>query len=72
MALVSSSGPAYELSLLNLETGNIEILMTVDDNKTKSTSMNPASFYRESYTRDSFSWPEKSENNSSLFKRYLM
>lgn len=31
MALVSLGGPTYELSLVNLDTGNIEILMTVND-----------------------------------------
>ena len=35
MALVASGGAGYELSLLNLETGNVEILMTVDDRKSK-------------------------------------
>jgi hypothetical protein len=29
LALVSLGGPKYELSLLNLDTGDIEILMTV-------------------------------------------
>jgi len=33
MALVATGGAGYELSLLNLETGNVEILMTVDDRK---------------------------------------
>ena len=31
MALVAAGGANYELSLLNLETGNIEILMKVDE-----------------------------------------
>lgn len=30
------------------------------------------SFYRESLIRDCFNWPEKSETNQSLFRRYLM
>ena len=82
MALVAAGGPAYELSLLNLETGNIEILMTVDEGNQGSdvqnmgggltSSVTLPSFYRESLIRDSFSWPEKSETNQSLFKRYLM
>lgn len=84
MALVAAGGPTYELSLLNLETGNVEILMTVDDRKSSpasdaqggasglASSVTLPSFYRESYIRDSFSWPEKSETNQSLFKRYLM
>ena len=84
MALVAAGGPTYELSLLNLETGSVEILMTVDDCKSSpasdaqggasifASSLTQPSFYRESYIRDSFSWPEKSETNQSLFKRYLM
>ena len=87
MALVAAGGPVYELSLLNLETGNIEILMTVDEGKSSQGSdhtSQPASgqapassitlptFCRESLIRDSFSWPEKSETNQSLFRRYLM
>jgi hypothetical protein len=84
MALVAAGGPTYELSLLNLETGNIEILMAVDEGKGSqgsdaqanasglASSVTLPSFYRESLIRDSFSWPEKSETNQSLFKRYLM
>ena len=37
MALVATGGAGYELSLLNLETGNVEILMTVDDRKSLAT-----------------------------------
>jgi len=31
MALVSAGGPRYELSLVNLETGNVEYLMSSED-----------------------------------------
>jgi len=31
MALVAAGGPSYELSLLNLETGNIEYLISSED-----------------------------------------
>ena len=93
MALVAAGGPDYELSLLNLETGNIEIRMTVDEGKSSqgsdaalpnfgegssagdklpASSITLPTFCRESLIRDSFSWPEKSETNQSLFRRYLM
>ena len=84
MVLVGAGGPTYELSLLNLETGNIEILMAVDEGKSSqgsdvqanasglASSVTLPSYHRESLIRDSFSWPEKSETNQSLFKRYLM
>jgi hypothetical protein len=31
LVLVAAGGPSYELSLLNLDTGNIEILMSVNE-----------------------------------------
>lgn len=31
MALVAAGGPTYELSLLNLDSGNIEILMSANE-----------------------------------------
>lgn len=31
MVLIGSGGPNFEMSMLNLETGNIEILMTVNE-----------------------------------------
>ena len=70
MALVASGGPSYELSLLNLDTGNIEYLMSVNEAQEKdnnfgqfSNSVNIPSFYKESLIRDCFNWPEKSETN---------
>jgi len=35
MMLVSAGSQNYEVSLLNLETSNVEVLLTVDDRKTK-------------------------------------
>ncbi len=35
MALISSGASNYELSLLNLATSDVEILLTVDDRKNK-------------------------------------
>jgi len=82
LVLVSSGGPSFEMSLLNLESGNIEIMMSVNEShghskeKSEAASMGlgvqAPSFYRESTIRDSFSWPEKSETNQSKYKRYLM
>ena len=79
MALVSLGGPSFEVSLLNLDTGDIEIMMTVleannysSDIQNNQIGITLSSFYRESLIRDSYSWPEKSENNYSLFKRLKM
>jgi hypothetical protein len=79
MALVSLGGPSFEVSLLNLDTGDIEIMMTVNeaisqlsDNQNNQIGITPPSFYRDSLIRDNFSWPEKSENNQSIFKRLQM
>ena len=76
MALVSLGGPSFEVSLLNLDTGDIEIMMTVNEANSQSSDnqigITPPSFLRDSLIRDGFSWPEKSENNQSLFKRLQM
>lgn len=85
MALVAAGGPTYELSLLNLDSGNIEILMSVNEGQgaqgkeqmgagagSLATGISLPSFYRESLIRDCFAWPEKSETNQSLYRRYLM
>lgn len=74
MALISTGGPSYELTLLNLETGNIECLLSCDDglNQDQTTAIEAPSFFRESAIRDYFSWPEKSETYQSLYRRYLM
>jgi hypothetical protein len=74
LALISTGGPSYELSLLNLETGNIECLLSCDDglNQDQTTAIEAPSFFRESAIRDYFSWPEKSETYQSLYRRYLM
>lgn len=37
-----------------------------------ATGISLPSFYRESLIRDCFAWPEKSETNQSLYRRYLM
>lgn len=70
MALISAGGPNYETSLLNLDTGNIEILMTVNEaqkdsigNNSMQPSVSISSFYRDSLVRDCNNWPEKSETN---------
>lgn len=70
------------MSLLNLETGHIEMLMTVNEAEQGKESTNDPtnagigiqlpSFLRESAIRDGYSWPEKSETNLSKYKRYLM
>jgi len=77
MLLVASGSPSYELSLLNLETGNIELLWQVEepvgkDGGQKDPFITVPSFHRESLIRDNFNWPNKSETNQSMFRRYLM
>lgn len=37
MALVSLGGPSFEVSLLNLDTGDIEIMMTVNEANSQSS-----------------------------------
>jgi len=79
LVLVAAGGKSFEMSLLNLETGSIEYQMTsqepldpTDDSSTNATLPEGLSeFHRESLIRDSFSHPEKFENNESLYKRYL-
>jgi hypothetical protein len=52
MILISSGGANYELSLLNLETNTVEVLLTVDDRKNKDSYAaglpSVPSYYRES------------------------
>lgn len=80
MALIAAGSPNYELSLLDLETGNLEILIQVSEAMNKDgtvadlpdTCIETPSFYRESLIRDNFNWPEKQETNQTLFRRYLM
>lgn len=87
MAVIAAGGPTYEVSLLNLDTGNIETILTVKENKSanqdgddsksqpqqnQNLGMELPSFYRESTIRDLFSGPERQGNNSSLYQRYLM
>lgn len=81
LMLVSAGTSNYEVSLLNLATSDVEILLTVDDRKTKDnlTQLLPSvpSYYREtnSFYESSelpSTFPKKrNETNSSLFRRYL-
>jgi hypothetical protein len=56
LLLVSTGNASYELSLLNLETSGVEILMTIDDRASKESIVSglPSvpSFYRESVFND--------------------
>jgi len=40
MLLVSTGSSNYELSLLNLETSSVEVLLTVDDRQSKESFLN--------------------------------
>jgi hypothetical protein len=79
MVVVAAGGPSYELSLLNLETGDTEYLMIAEDESgfrdkkedPRVVGYSYPSFLRESMIRDSFNWPEKLETSMSLFDRYM-
>jgi len=76
LALISTGAQKYEVNLVNLQTNNVEIFLTVDDSKVKDniSSFSPTvpQFYKESIfeTTDS-SLDRKYETNQSIFKRYL-
>jgi len=73
MVVVAAGGPSYELSLLNLESGNIEYLISSDGEQQSGASGNVYPHYlRDSPIRDAFNWPEKFETNQQLFSRYIM
>ena len=76
MALVAAGGPVYELSMLNLDTGDIQYHISVNDDSQQreniSAGVTIPSFKRKSLIRDGYNWPEKNENNKSLYNRYLM
>lgn len=73
MVLVASGGPSYELSLVNLDSGNIEYFMTTNSTQSLEPSnlanqvVTMPSFLRDSSIRDGYSWPEKFESSESLF-----
>ena len=56
LLLVSTGNAQYELSLLNLETSAVEVLMTVDDRSSRESIVGGLptvpSFYRESVFYD--------------------
>ena len=76
MALIAAGGPVYELSMLNLETGDVRYHISVNDDQQQrdniSAGVTIPTFRRKSLIRDASNWPEKNENNHSLFNRYLM
>jgi hypothetical protein len=57
MMLVSTGSANYELSLLNLETSSVEVLLTVDDKQSKESYLGGLptvpSFLKESVFFDS-------------------
>ncbi len=77
MMLISAGSANYEVSLLNLETSNVEVLLTVDDRKTKDNLAlgipQVPSYYKETngYYEGSDLILKKYETNNSLFRRYL-
>eukprot|EP00347_Sterkiella_histriomuscorum_P000291 403376447 len=83
MMLISAGSNNYEVSLLNLDTSDVEILLTVDDKKNKENIVQTLpqipSYYKEtsSFYNDQQELPnsqqltKRYENNNSLFRRYL-
>jgi hypothetical protein len=75
MLLVATGNSQFELSLFNLETSAVEVLMTIDDRLSKESIVsglpNVPSFYRESVFHDGSQSIRKNENSNSLFRRYL-
>eukprot|EP00351_Strombidinopsis_sp_SopsisLIS2011_P005484 CAMPEP_0116888416 /NCGR_PEP_ID=MMETSP0463-20121206/23418_1 /TAXON_ID=181622 /ORGANISM="Strombidinopsis sp, Strain SopsisLIS2011" /LENGTH=152 /DNA_ID=CAMNT_0004553119 /DNA_START=2619 /DNA_END=3077 /DNA_ORIENTATION=- len=83
LALVSAGGPNYEMSLLNLHSGNVEILFTVNDQGISGGNGNSNSaapgynsvvipeYLRESQTTDGWYSTKKVETNNTLLRRYL-
>jgi hypothetical protein len=80
MVMVATGGSSYELSLVNLDTGVLEILMAVNEDKdsdilntgsSTGCGVQIPSYLRECLIRDAYSYPEKTETNQSLFRRYM-
>jgi hypothetical protein len=75
MVLVSSGGSNFEVSLLNLYTSEVEVLLTVDDKKNKDSIISSLptvpSFYKETFVDLDNPFGKRNERNSSLFRRYL-
>ncbi len=76
MLLVSTGSANYELSLLNLETSSVEVLLTVDDRQSKESFLNGLptvpSFLKESvFFESEYQGFKKNETNQSLLARYL-
>jgi hypothetical protein len=74
MVLVSTGNNNYELSLINLETSTVDVLLSVDDrlNRENFSGGIPAvpSYIRESVFMD-LDGLKKNETNNSIFRRYL-
>ena len=80
MALISAGSQSYEVSLVNLATSDVEVLLAVDDRKNKDSLLGSLpsvpSFMRETTQYADFDQVaglggKKFERNSSLFRRYL-
>ena len=75
MALISSGSSNYEVSLLNLATSDVEVLLTVDDSKNREnvggSIPSVPSYLQEKIIDDSGIAPKKHETNQSIFRRYI-
>ena len=76
MVLVGTGGSNYEVSLLNLDSGAVEVLMTVDDRQSKESFIGGLpvvpSYMRESvFFESDLQGVKKNETNRSLLARYL-
>lgn len=75
MALVSAGSQNYEVSLLNLATGDVEVLLTVDDKRNRDNCLQGLpqipSFQKEVCSFFEMEERKRQETNTSLFRRYL-
>lgn len=75
MALIAAGTNNYEVSLVNLQTSDVEVLLTVDDSKNKdnfaATIPVVPSYIPENVFEIGTSITRKYETNQSLFRRYL-
>ena len=69
MAVIGTGSANYELSLLNLDSAEVEIMFSVDAGKGKDIVAPPVVA---SYIPESISFDGRNETNKSLFDKYLL
>ena len=77
--LISSGSSNYEVSLLNLETSSVEVLLSVDDRRNKDSILSGLPVIPSFLKEGQFQVPDydygqvikQNETNSSIMRRYL-